>query len=394
MVRCNLLFIFSFNLEENKHIYFSGLNGLRFFAAFAVIITHIEMIKGQMDCPSLYMDNAFIRELGSLGVIFFFVLSGFLITYLLLKEKEKTGTINVKKFYIRRILRIWPLYFLIVLLGFFVLPHLQFMDLPYFSKFKSHQSVLNLVLFLIMLPNLAFAIYKPVPHIGQTWSIGVEEQFYILWPWVVKKSKNILRTLFVIILILIVLKVLVLFLLRADPQNQNLLIVKNFIAMMKIESMAIGGIGAWMVFKKKYFEKVLSNYFLFAAIALVFVFIYCMPAKLQDAAFLLYSVLFLIIILNVSLNPKSCIKIENKAFVFLGNISYGLYMYHLIIVAAFIGFLKYTGFNIDNSISSQMLIYTGVTGLTILVSWLSYNYFEGWFLKIKHRFTVVKSGSF
>ena len=77
------------------------------------------MIKEQMDCPNLYHDNKLIIELGGLGVIFFFVLSGFLITYLLLKEKEQTGTVNVKKFYARRVLRIWPLYFFIVLLGFF-----------------------------------------------------------------------------------------------------------------------------------------------------------------------------------------------------------------------------------------------------------------------------------
>ena len=119
-----------------------------------------------------------------------------------------------------------------------------------------------------------------------------------------------------------------------------------------------------------------------------------MPQKLQDASFLVYSVLFLIIVMNVSLNTNSVIKIENKAFVFLGNISYGLYMYHLIVVAAFIGFLKYIGFQVDNSVTSQLVVYIGVISLTIFISWLSYRYLESWFLKIKHKFTVVKSGSF
>lgn len=381
-------------MNGDKHIYFKGLNGLRFFAAFAVIITHIEMIKEQFYCPNLYVDNKLITEFGGLGVVFFFVLSGFLITYLLLKEKEQTGTVNVRKFYLRRILRIWPLYFFIVLLGFFVLPHFEFMQIQYFTKFKSHLSMVNLLLFLIMLPNLAFAIFKPVPHIGQSWSIGVEEQFYLLWPWVVKKSKNILKTLCVIIVLLIILKIVVLSVFKSHPQNASLLVLKNFVAMFKIESMAIGGVGAWMVFEKKYFQKLLNNYILIAAIAGVFGLIYFAPAAVQDAAFLAYSVLFLLIILNVSLNPGSFIKIENKVFVFLGNISYGLYMYHLIVVAAFIGFLKHTGFNIDNSVRSQLIVYTAITGTTILVSWLSYRYLESWFLKLKHRFTVVKSGSF
>lgn len=381
-------------MSSNKHIYFSGLNGLRFFAALAVIITHIELIKEQMDLPGLHSSNKIIFELGGLGVVFFFVLSGFLITYLLLKEKEQTGTINVRKFYLRRILRIWPLYFLIVALGFFVLPYFPFMEIPYFTKFKAHLSIFNLVLFCVMLPNLAFAIFKPLPHIGQSWSIGVEEQFYLIWPWVVKKSKNILKTLCAIIIILFFVKISVLICLKAFPLNQNLLILKNFVAMLKIESMAIGGIGAWMVFKKKYFQKVLSNYVLLAAIAGVFILIYFTPDSVQDASFLVYSVLFLLIILNVSLNSNSFIKIENKAFVFLGNISYGLYMYHLMIIAAFIGFLRVVGFEVDNSISSQLVVYTGVISLTIIVSWLSYRYFEMWFLKIKHKFTVVKSGSF
>lgn len=380
-------------MEGSKNIYFKGLNGLRFFAAFAVIITHIELIKGQMNCPNLHASNKIIFELGGLGVVFFFVLSGFLITYLLLKEKELTDTINVKKFYIRRILRIWPLYFLVVILGFFVLPHFHFMEIRFFSKFNAHLSILNLVLFLVMLPNLAFAIFRPLPHIGQSWSIGVEEQFYLLWPWVVKNSKNILRTLCIIVLILFIVKVIVLFLFLSDPTNPTLLVLKNFVAMLKIESMAIGGAGAWMVFEKKYFYKLLSNYFLFGALASVIFLIYFTPAMLQDASFLVYSLLFLIIILNVSMHDKSVIKIENKLFVFLGTISYGLYMYHLIIVAAFIGALKYYGFVVDNSIGSQLIVYTGVTGSTILIAWLSYRYFENWFLKLKHRFTIIKSGS-
>jgi hypothetical protein len=69
-------------------------------------------------------------------------------------------------------------------------------------------------------------------------------------------------------------------------------------------------------------------------------------------------------------------------------------MYHLIVVAAFIGFLKYIGFQVDNSVTSQLVVYSGVICLTIFVSWLSYRYLESWFLKIKHKFTVVKSGSF
>mgnify|MGYP000751166612 CR=1 FL=1 len=96
-------------------IYFKGFNGVRFIAASAVIVHHIEEYKavylfGRDDLWA----RPFVYQLGRLGVALFFVLSGFLITYLLLAEKQKTGTIAIRKFYIRRVLRIWPLYFLIV----------------------------------------------------------------------------------------------------------------------------------------------------------------------------------------------------------------------------------------------------------------------------------------
>ncbi len=131
---------------ENNKVYFPGLNGLRFYAAFAVVITHIELIKSFQGYPTFWVENSgnnltlrsiiqkFVFELGSLGVYFFFVLSGFLITYLLLVEKAKTKTVAVKKFYVRRILRIWPLYYLIVILGFFVIPYFTTGSIAFATK--------------------------------------------------------------------------------------------------------------------------------------------------------------------------------------------------------------------------------------------------------------------
>ena len=102
-------------------IYFPGLNGIRFIAATMVIIAHIEGFKNKMGYWNIN-DNNVINQLGNQGVKIFFVLSGFLITYLLLKEKARFKSIDVRKFYIRRILRIWPLYFLVLLGGFFIIP--------------------------------------------------------------------------------------------------------------------------------------------------------------------------------------------------------------------------------------------------------------------------------
>ena len=111
----------------HKHVFFDNLHGLRFLSFFYVFIAH----SFPTDDPAIY-NSLWYRIIkgkmfldGEPGVSFFFVLSGFLITYLLLKEKEFTQKINLKAFYIRRILRIWPLYYFSVFFGFAIFPYLK-----------------------------------------------------------------------------------------------------------------------------------------------------------------------------------------------------------------------------------------------------------------------------
>ena len=92
---------------------FPGLNSLRFMAAFLVLMHHSETIKSKHGIVNF--DWLGLFKNGGNAVTFFFVLSGFLITYLLLKERHKTATTSIKNFYLKRVLRIWPLYFLLVL---------------------------------------------------------------------------------------------------------------------------------------------------------------------------------------------------------------------------------------------------------------------------------------
>lgn len=357
------------------------------------MITHIELLKGQYSKPNLWDSNKLVFELGGLGVVFFFVLSGFLITYLLLKEKENSGTISVIKFYSRRILRIWPLYFLLMIIGFFILPLFPAFNHAYFTPFFKDHFWSNFLLYLFILPNLALAMFKPVPHIGQLWSIGVEEQFYLVWPWLVKHSKNLLRILFLVIAICLLLKILFQVLVWYNPGNLSLIKFKTFIATLKFESMAIGGIGAWCVYHKKYLDLILNNVLMFASLFMILISVYFTPGFIQDGIFILQSVLFLIVIINVSCNSNSVLKLENKAFVFLGNISYGIYMYHMVVIVGVILLLDKLGIGVDNSLTSQTAMYSLSIGLTILIAWLSYRYFETFFIKLKKKVTVVSSGS-
>ena len=143
---------------EKTKVYFPGLNALRFFAAFAVIVTHVELMKKYIGFQNSWVDiwpkltdnihtpiqgiiagkfswyQPFIAEAGPLGVTFFFVLSGFLITYLLFAEKKEKGDIKIRAFYARRVFRIWPLYYLIFVLGFFILPCFETFHVPIQQK--------------------------------------------------------------------------------------------------------------------------------------------------------------------------------------------------------------------------------------------------------------------
>jgi peptidoglycan/LPS O-acetylase OafA/YrhL len=392
---------------ENNKVYFPGLNGLRFFAAFAVVVTHIELVKHFQGYPTLWVEHSgveltlkniiqkFVFEAGALGVYFFFVLSGFLITYLLLTEKAKTGTVAVKKFYWRRILRIWPLYYLIVILGFFVIPYITTGGVNFTNKELNEHYGINLFLYLIIFPNIAHAIFNPVPLISQTWSIGVEEQFYLIWPVLAKKAKNIFKMLVVVFLIMMSIKVVILILFKLGLGSRNLEIFKKFMAMSKIECMTIGGMGAYLLFNyQDRFKKIVYHPVILplSLIAIPFLILFT-PNVIQDGIHLVYSVLFLLILLNISGNPKSFLKLENKVYNFLGKISYSIYMYHFMLIPAVFYLFKKIGIYPSNELLPQLLMYVSITAISILVSWLSFTYFEGWFLKLKSKYTIIKSGS-
>jgi peptidoglycan/LPS O-acetylase OafA/YrhL len=105
--------------------YFGALDTLRFLAFLCVFISHIFVFSTfQFSGLKTRWIITYLLTQGNLGVSFFFVLSGFLITYLLLKEINRKGEISVAHFYIRRVLRIWPIYFIVTGVGFLILPAL------------------------------------------------------------------------------------------------------------------------------------------------------------------------------------------------------------------------------------------------------------------------------
>jgi peptidoglycan/LPS O-acetylase OafA/YrhL len=145
------------NLLANNRI--PSLDGLRTISVALVVISHFLPLAGYYNT----------QNIGILGVKFFFVISGFLITGLLLKEIDKTSTINLTKFYFRRTLRIFPPYYFYLFVIFIAL---KFDIISFTESFR---------------PSLTYTSNYFVPetwNLLHTWSLSVEEQFYLIFPFV------------------------------------------------------------------------------------------------------------------------------------------------------------------------------------------------------------------
>lgn len=371
-------------MDTKQKVYFPNLNGLRFIAAFLVIIHHTEQLKLKFGLENNW-ENPFIHISGRLGVLLFFVLSGFLITFLLLSEKQKSNNINIRNFYIRRVLRIWPLYYFVVLIGLFILPEIPLLEMPKSTEELGDNFLLKLTLFIFMLPNLALVLFSPVPYISQSWSIGVEEQFYLIWPTIIKKSKKILRAL--ILVIAFYWSVRLGLMLTSEfmfPESMLFKTLLNFLASFNIDCMAIGGIAAYIYFKG--YNNVLYVLFRkdFQYIVLISTLILLLLGVKMP--YPIYAGLFAIIILNAAINPRNIFHLENGVFNFLGRISYGLYMYHVIAIVLVLKLLKDTEFYNGFTVLIISLL------ITVLGSSISYYYFERRFIKLKNNYSTIISG--
>lgn len=375
-----------------QKLYYRNLHGYRFIAALMVIITHIELGKERLGLYNI-AKNPFIAEAGRAGVDFFFVLSGFLITSLLLKEIEVKGKVDIKKFYLRRILRIWPLYYLILFVCFFLVPMIHIFYIPGYSNLIEVNFWEKLLLSVMFLPNAAIAFYKEMPYAAPLWSVGVEEQFYIFWPLIIMFFTKKLRAIGLFIAFFIGIKALLIVMNSLFVIHPNIYgKVKSFVAATRMECMGIGGLGAYLAYNKSkvayYFNRNIS--LLIALGLLPFVFLYA--DQLFELHHVLFSVLFLVVILNAATNETTVVNLENHLFRTLGNISYGIYLWHMLAVGSVLNLLQKTNLYNSSLWLFNLLMYSVTILITLFISWVSYNYYEMYFLKLKSKFSFFKTG--
>lgn len=319
-----------------------------------------------------------IAYTGRYGVSLFFVLSGFLLTGILLKEASEKDKINPLNFLFRRILRIWPLYFLIVVFGFLIFPHL-----PYGIETK--HSLLNFSTFLSNIDEIWYGSNDPLNFLTVTWSISIEEQFYLLLiallfllPFL-RKGKHFA----IYFLGLIVASLIFRFLYYGDPR------IMYYHSISNVSGLAVGGLCAILIRKESFVQyfKNINRWLTLGIYGVGLSIIFLSPtvfsrtfATIQQ---LVIDLFFAFLILEQVYSNQSFWKADKLPYFFsLGKYTYGIYMFHCI----FIYYLNIYFTDGRGSIFNFVFYGLLLIALTFATSYLSMRFFEGPILKLRGRF--------
>lgn len=369
---------------KNPAQYFRNLDGLRTICFLMVFFFHsfTSQNSAVLNSTTYQTIKSGLFANGNLGVNFFFVLSGFLITHLLIIEKQCSNRINILHFWLRRVLRIWPLYLFCVVFGFFIFPLIK----SYLGQ--TPQETAHLVNYLTFTSNFDFiANGRPDASIlGVLWSVSIEEQFYLVWPLVL--------AIIPIKYYWILFSFLILFSLgyRMTHNDYYHLEFHTFSCM---NDLVIGSFGAWSVIHFKLIGQHLLKlskpmqmvpYVLFAVHFLVRDELLNWNEHLIPYERIFSSLIMLWIILDQALNVNGVFRLSRfQLLIKSGKYTYGMYCLHFLAILITVTLTK--------SILHQDTFLTVLAVepiisllLTYFIAIISYTYFEQYFLKLKSKF--------
>ena len=317
---------------------------------------------------------------GHHGVALFFVLSGFLITYLLLNEAKHNGKINVKGFFMRRLLRIWPVYFIVIIFGFFLFPILPFGD-------TTSNSLLHCSLFISNFEEIWNGWRDSISFLSVTWSVSVEEQFYIGWVALMAILPRFRKgKFFLLYFCLLILTNLVFRTLYAGEER-----IIYFHTFSVVSDLAIGGFLSYACFHYKIKERIkdisrLKITLVYISGILITIFSsHIFLGKLVIIERIILGLFFAFIIFEQAYCTHSFYKADKiKGFFKLGELSYGFYMYHCIVIYYVQQIILKLEWQ-NSPIGFIVFILTALL-LTIVISSISYRLVEAPLLKLKKKF--------
>ena len=357
------------NYESSSHV--PVLDAIRGLAVLLVLIYHF------------FSPYIKILHIGWIGVDMFFVLSGFLITGILYDSKEKPR--YFKNFYLKRVLRIFPLYymslFVILILLPFLMPTEEIKGYEYITK--------NQFFFWTYLQNwmASFDLLWPKGTlVSHFWSLAIEEQFYIFWPFLIYFLPNKSLVWISLVVVILAFSTRFVFVLTDQPTLANYV---NTIA--RIDGLALGAITAILMRRN---QAILSKYVLSifgaASLMLVIVFFQARSLSFYNPVIQLYGfsviAIFFASFLVISLSDLKLIKhlVDLKIFRIFGKYSYGLYVYHVFLLTLFLPVLSayLQGFLASES-QTMLMARILLLLMTFLVAYVSFHFFEARLLKLK-----------
>jgi len=374
--------------KPQGRLYYPELDSIRFFLFCCVWGIHVLKIDPayysahQVPLPlAMAITNMISAFRGSLDV--FFIISGFLITQLLLRERDLNGTVDLKAFYVRRLLRIWPVYFFLI--GVAIL--LSVLDQ---SQALGWTVVLSYLLFA---GNWAVVLGYQTGILMPLWSVSFEEQFYLLWPLVLRRaSRKFMNVTAIGLLGVGALARLILLLEHAGRLQMW------FNSFVRVDSIACGILLALTFHKREPPRLGITKrlaLLLLGGSAWVVVSKFCGlddPVTTVAGGMVGYPLMSLggvaIFLSFFGAAGEGASFLKNSGLVYLGNIAYGLYAYHYLgrQISAYV----FAGYH-NHAYSYTLSALFGLA-ITFLLAAASFKWLETPFLRLKRRFTHVPSG--
>ena len=323
--------------------YWAELDGVRSLAFLLVFMSHVGAVPA-LTPPLLHPIRTIYNVIvswGWIGVDLFLVLSGFLITSLLLKERQLTGNISFKFFFIRRMLRLWPLYYLVFFLGFFIFPLFQWMGIGYGTPARSEMLATYFTAFLLFFGNLQFAhgITVISPMVASLWTVCLEEQFYVVWGSLLTLFKN-KRPLVALIGGLLIAAVGARYYVQAHSTSHH---PYYYNTLTHADPLLIGALAAiaWRTYEQtiRRFSLLLGG----TGVIIIASIMITMPPIFQNHPSIVWAMSGIAIgwgafLLGVISNPSFKRLFQYQPLTSMGKVTYGMYLFHFPILVTWVAF--------------------------------------------------------